>query len=490
MRHLVPWAAAVSGAAALIASCGSNSNAPAGSPDAATFPDAAGSFGSGEDATTVPPPSGGDDASAGEAGVGDGAAPDAAADGGALRPVGGVALGDGGACAHELTNPSCWSAFGTGDLQPKGSFAGGGFDGRYLYLASSGDSTTNDSTRYDTTADFLAASSWSAFNLSSVNTSTASFRGTAFDGRFVYMAPCEAGYSSVLSRYDTTAAFGAAGSWSNFDMSTIDGINPSSDGLCDIGAVFDGRYVYFVPNSIYEYWRGTVARYDPQMAFDSAAAWTTFDTLQLGALAGGFQGAAFDGRYIYFVPWGDTSTGTPLSIQGAPLITRYDTMATFTTMASWATFDPSAVTSSNAFIGAAFDGRYVYFSPGDYRGQALRYDTQASFAAGASWSSFDMTSLGGGAESAFLGARFDGRYVYFIPSGGVLERFDTRGTFGSAASWTRFDLTSLDSRASNFFGGVFDGRYLYLVPQSSGLVFRFDAEPAGSVPAQSNASFF
>ncbi len=278
--------------------------------------------------------------------------------------------------------------FGTGDLQAKGSFAGGGFDGRYLYLASSGDSTTNDSTRYDTTADFLAASSWSAFNLSSVNTSTASFRGTAFDGRFVYMAPCEAGYSSVLSRYDTTAAFGAAGSWSNFDMSTIDGINPSSDGLCDIGAVFDGRYVYFVPNSIYEYWRGTVARYDPQMAFDSAAAWTTFDTLQLGALAGGFQGAAFDGRYIYFVPWGDTSTGTPLSIQGAPLITRYDTMATFTTMASWATFDPSAVTSSNAFIGAAFDGRYVYFSPGDYRGQALRYDTQASFAAGASWSSF------------------------------------------------------------------------------------------------------
>jgi hypothetical protein len=151
-------------------------------------------------------------------------------------------------------------------------------------------------------------------------------------------------------------------------------------------------------------------------------------------------------------------TGTPLSIHGAPLITRYDTMATFTTMASWATFDPSAVTSSNAFIGAPFDGRYVYFSPGDYRGQALRYDTQASFAAGASWSSFDMTSLGGGAESAFLGARFDGRYIYFIPSGGVLERFDTTGTFGSAASWTRFDLTSLDPRASNFFGGVLSRR--------------------------------
>ena len=198
---------------------------------------------------------------------------------------------------------------------------------------------------------------------------------------------------------------------------------------------------YFVPDSIYEYWRGDGRALRPSDGVRlRGRSWTTFDTLQLGALAGGFQGAAFDGRYIYFVPWGDTSTGTPLSIQGAPLHhPRYDTMATFTTMASWATFDPSAVTSSNAFVGAAFDGRYVYFSPGDYRGQALRYDTQASFAAGASWSSFDMTSLGGGAQSAFLGARFDGRYVYFIPSGGVLERFDTTGTFGSAASWTRFD---------------------------------------------------
>jgi hypothetical protein len=69
-------------------------------------------------------------------------------------------------------------------------------------------------------------------------------------------------------------------------------------------------------------------------------------------------------------------------------------------------------------------------------------------------------------------------------------RFDTTGTFSSAASWSRLDLTVLDARAGNYWGGVFDGRYLYVVPESSNLVLRFDAEPAGALPAYSGASFF
>jgi hypothetical protein len=154
-------------------------------------------------------------------------------------------------------------------------------------------------------------------------------------------------------------------------------------------------------------------------------------------------------------------------------------------VASWSTFDPSAVSTTSAFVGAAFDGRYAYFPPGDYRGQATRYDTKASFAAGASWAAFAMA-----VPSPFAGARFDGRYVYFIPSGSVLVRFDTTGVFSSPGSWSRLDLATLDARARNFFGGMFDGRYLYLVPASTGLVLRFDAQPKGPLPAQSSASFF
>jgi hypothetical protein len=367
---------------------------------------------------------------------------------------------------------------------------GGAFDGRYVYFASSGSASANPVARYDSKADFSAASSWSAFDLSSVNTATPHFAGAAFDGRYVYFPPCDPGFSSVLSRYDTQGVFDAAGSWSNFDMAQINGVSPSSDGQCDVGAVFDGRYIYFVPNSIYEYWRGTVARYDPQAPFDALSSWITFDTLTLSPYSAGFQGAAFDGRYIYFVPWGDVSTGTTIAIQHTPLFARYDTTAAFGGPASWSTFDPTPVGPTNSFVGAAFDGRYVYFGPGDYRGQATRYDTRAPFDAAASWAAFAMTSVGPGAQSPFLGVRFDGRYVYFIPSGNVLVRFDTTGAFGLAASWSRFDLTTLDRRAGGYWGGVFDGRFLYLVPSSSNLVLRFDAEPAGPLPPQSAASFF
>lgn len=102
-----------------------------------------------------------------------------------------------------LSNPTCWSAFGTSGIHQKGLFRGGGFDGRYLYLTSSGDSTSNLMTRYDTAHDFGAASSWSTFNLSAVNASTPAFFGALFDGRFMYFMPCDPGFGSTLSRYDT-----------------------------------------------------------------------------------------------------------------------------------------------------------------------------------------------------------------------------------------------------------------------------------------------
>lgn len=406
-------------------------------------------------------------------------------------PTGGITFGDGGTCDHALSNPTCWSAFGTSAIHQKGSFRGGGFDGRYLYLASSGDSTSNLMTRYDTTHDFGAASSWSTFNLSSVNTSTPAFFGALFDGRFMYFMPCDPGFGSTLSRYDTQMDFTAAAAWSDFDMSVINGINPASDGQCDIGGIFDGRYAYFIPNSIYEYWEGTMARFDTRGSLqDVAGAWSTFNTQGLAATAAGYEGGAFDGRYLYLTPCCDASTGTPLALQGPPLITRFDTHGTFTDAGGWTTFDPSVLGPTNNFLGAAFDGRYVYFPPGDYRGQATRYDTTASFTAAGSWSNFDMSSLGGGIKNPFNGARFDGRYLYFIPGAGVIVRYDTTAPFASGTSWQTLDLTTLDPGANGYVGGIFDGHYLYLVPYSGNLVLRFEAAAGGTLPAQSGASFY
>ena len=81
-----------------------------------------------------------------------------------------------------------------------------------------------------------------------------------------------------------------------------------------------------------------------------------------------------------------THTSLPTSSNGNSEVLRYDTTPPFTTPSSftdpssWTTFDPKPP-SGGGYVGGAFDGRYVYFSP--YRhglqsiGEVLRYDTQS-----------------------------------------------------------------------------------------------------------------
>jgi len=69
------------------------------------------------------------------------------------------------------------------------------------------------------------------------------------------------------------------------------------------GAGFDGRYLYFVPNNNGVY-HGRVARYDTTQDFNTASSWGTFVMeTQLDPACKGYQGAGFDGRYLYFVPY-------------------------------------------------------------------------------------------------------------------------------------------------------------------------------------------
>ena len=52
---------------------------------------------------------------------------------------------------------------------------------------------------------------------------------------------------------------------------------------------------------------GLVTRLDTAATggFKRAASWSTFDVATIGgARAGAFSGALFDGRYVYFVPHG------------------------------------------------------------------------------------------------------------------------------------------------------------------------------------------
>jgi hypothetical protein len=398
-----------------------------------------------------------------------------------------------GPCAHDFTDPNCWAEFDATSVHGGGTFFGGAFDHRYVYFVSAGNTTTNNVVRYDTQADFGAAGSWSAFNTVSAGARAYSFQGAVFDGRYLYLSPFEPNVmGNVVTRYDTQGTFTSPAAWSTFDQTTLPGTIMY---LSFVGGAFDGRYVYFSPNcGVYGYWRGNVVRYDTQGTFGTAAAWSMFNTETLASNAAGYLGSVFDGRYVYFMRWGDLSSG---AIDTNPAIVRYDTRASFTAPGSWTIFDPRPVTSVITFSGGAFDGRYVYFAPND-RGTTLRYDTQADFSSNSSWSTFNMGTLDQRVVST-LGATFDGRYVYFIPektgiinfqTGGVLVRYDTQAPFGTASSWTTLDLTTLDTRALGFAGGVFDGRYLYLVPVSTNLMLRYDAKTPAALPATGLASFF
>jgi hypothetical protein len=71
-------------------------------------------------------------------------------------------------------------------------------------------------------------------------------------------------------------------------------------------------------------------------------------------------------------------------------------------------------------VGAAFDGRYVYFCPfkfgdGSHHGNVLRLDGQGSFTAASSWSAFQPGTIDGMTTRGYKGAVYDGTHVYFAP---------------------------------------------------------------------------
>ena len=132
--------------------------------------------------------------------------------------------------------------------------------------------------------------------------------------------------------------------------------------------------------------------------------------------------AVFDGRYVYFVPHLRQDGSNIMSGE----VLRLDTTAEFAAPQSWSVFDPGdhgVGTAPDGFGGAVFDGRYIYFVPLDaagrgagYNGEVIRYDTQSDFGQVSSWSAYDSAVHGTVVEPhGYIEAAYDGRYVYFGP---------------------------------------------------------------------------
>lgn len=368
---------------------------------------------------------------------------------------------------HDLGNAAFWATFDLGSvLAAAKNYAGGTFDSRYVYFAPAERGLV---ARYDTQRAFTANDAWAIFDTTTVNAGAKAFSGAIFDGRYVYFVPYDGGFSGMVTRLDTEASFSDAAAWSTFDTQTVD---VDAEGF--IGGAFDGKYVYFVPkNNEFSGATGTVARYDTTGAFGAAGSWSTFDTKPLDTYANGFAGAVFDGKHLYLVPADNLSPEStvtrfdtqasftaaaswsffemktlkpgaggffggafdgkhvylaPARPSSSGYVTRLDTTGSFN--ASWAGFDATKVSPrATEFAGAAFDGRHVYFVPRSEdaaNGILLRHDTQGDFISASSWSTFDIASRNAAAKS-FVGAIFDGQSVYFVPrDNGTVARFDAK----------------------------------------------------------------
>jgi hypothetical protein len=243
-----------------------------------------------------------------------------------------------------------------------GGFGGIVLDDSYLYFIAR--DTQRTLARHTRNTTFLDGG-WGQFE-TAFDASTGGrgegYYGGASDGTYVYLAPSGGALNlhGVVARHSGVPL---STGWETFDLTTID---PALRGY--IGVVFDRSFFYFVPyENVVGAKHGNVMRYDKTKPFADTNSWTRFDTTTVAVAAKGFVGGVFDGRFVYFIPY-DSASGLYL--------TRYDTTLPFGEKTSWSTFDMTTLGGGvRRFNGGAFDGKYVYFVPYD-GGPVVRFDAR------------------------------------------------------------------------------------------------------------------
>lgn len=378
---------------------------------------------------------------------------------------------DAGTVYNDMTDKTKWETLDIASLTGGVTgFVGGAFDGKYVYFSpNQGSVAFGLLPRFDTTKPF-ATTSFEKIDLAQQNASFVGFDGAIYDGKHVYLIPY---VKHDIVAYDPTLPFAAATSYASFDV--VANVDPNA-GAGGTGA-FDGKYVYITP-----YFGGLALRYDTAATFDAGASYEKYQLYAPNTY--GYSAANFDGKYIYYTPYAG-----PTLPQYSGLIQRYDTSKAFGQAASWLPYDLTLVDpNAIGFDGAVFDGRYLYLVP-HQKTLVLRYDTQAQFDKVGSWNKFDLASVNG-AATTFAGATFDGRYIYFAPQlGGVTVRYDTTQAFAAVPSWQAFDMTTKDAAAKTYLGMLFDGRYVYYVPYGGTVAARFDAKSPASLPTFASSFF-
>jgi hypothetical protein len=255
-----------------------------------------------------------------------------------------------------------WSAFNATTLDPSANYWGVLSDGRYAYFIPN---KTTKVLICDSTAGGDAGSAFTAaaFSTYDLGTGNQGYWGGAFDGTYVYMAPYS---GSVVARHDAILPIGAAWDVgaSGFDLNNNFLLGAAAHfwgGAYDGSRVYmipDTTQAwtlaaYTPPGVFNDYGSWTTCALGTQLFGGSAS-------------GNGFVGAAFDGKRLVLAPYGvpaGDGGGAPVPVVAYDTT---QPLCPSTVSAAYAKFDPSALdggAGAQGFEGAAFDGQYIYFVP-------------------------------------------------------------------------------------------------------------------------------
>ncbi len=327
-----------------------------------------------------------------------------------------------------------WDASATDGLVCKG-YSGLVSDGEYVYFSPYFDGSAYHGRvlRMKIYAVFKDAGSWEAFDAGTIDGLTCKgfYGNPIFDGQFVYFVPFYDGtnYHGKVLRYDTTKPFKSASSWEAFDASSTGGLTCKGY----IGGGFDGQFVYFSPNYNGTAYHGVALRYDTTKPFKDSSSWTAFDAGSIGGLVTkGFYGAIIDEDFVYFSPY---TTSYPNAV-------RYNRNLPFTAASAWSAFNVSSVHADcKGFGEPAADEEFLYFPP-IQKNLVLRYRKALPFSVASSWEYFNLENFQSWPEAHDSCFFFD-HYVVFCPSDYSVLMYDRDLPFSDILSWTIKDIGEL-----------------------------------------------
>ena len=316
-------------------------------------------------------------------------------------------------------------------------------DENFVYLCPTLDSSQFVS--YIINASINDLDSYQNMLLTSIDSHLTSLSAIVYDNhRYIYFIPSDS-TNAYACRYDTSYKdITNVSAYVVFNVGTV-GIGCTAFG----SGIFDGRYVYFLPNGI----NNVGLQYDTRLPFDNTNSYATFDFSDIMDTVG-FSGSAYDGTYIYMSPYNDISQHGTIVI--------YNVTSDFTNENSYQVFDLTTLNSvAVGFRKCCVNDKYIHFVSAT-NSLTVVLDTTKNVESSDAYTLFDMQRVNVNFTMATSCVCID-KYIYYCFPGTYIARYNTLKTSIDTA-WDYVDLSVFSVNCCGFVSMFCDGFHIYCAP--------------------------